>query len=85
LTNQRISTTTKTTMIIPTHTPALKMPPTTAQEDRTNINTNALSQTVESFFIILFGMLMQKLCRYKPSALSNQLSAIDRTSITDGD
>jgi hypothetical protein len=53
---------------MPTQTPALNIPPTTAQEERTNINANALSQTAESFFIIFFGCLCKSF-----AAVSQQL------------
>lgn len=63
LTNHSIKPTTNTTRIIAVQKPALKIPPITSQEDRVIAIANTNSQTVESFFIILFSTLMQKLCR----------------------
>jgi len=55
---------TKTTARIPTHTPALKIPPITSQELKVNKNRRLINSNEDKFFI--FGNLslyMQKFCQ----------------------
>ena len=63
-TNQRIKPTITTTNKIPTHTPALKMPPMTSQEDKVIAIAKAQSHNKEYCFMSSsFWGMMQKLCR----------------------
>jgi hypothetical protein len=55
-----------TTTSIPTHIPALKMPPITSQELRVTAIANAQShKEAYCFMSALFPFVMQKLCRTK--------------------
>jgi hypothetical protein len=63
-TNHRINPTTNTTTKIPTHTPALKIPPTTSQDDKVIAVTKVKSPNNEYCFMSSsFWGIMQKLCR----------------------
>lgn len=53
LMSQMISATTNTTAIMPVHTPALKIPPITSQEDKETASKNSVDRYVY-FFIIVF-------------------------------
>jgi len=69
-TNHKINPTTNTTNKIPTHMPALKMPPTTSQDDNVIAVANTNSPNKEYCFMSSsFWGILQKLCR---------LSIIDR-------
>jgi len=73
-----IITITTTTTNIPTHTPALKIPPMTSHEFRENKNKR-LSRNRQILFFILFylPMYMQKYCHRKAYSLhSYNLSAM---------
>lgn len=50
-TSQRINPTTRTTNTIPTHMPALKIPPMTSQEDKVIAVANAKSPNKEYCFM----------------------------------
>jgi len=66
-TNHKINPTTNTTNKIPTHTPALKMPPTTSQEDKVIAVANAKSPNNEYCFMSSsFIEVMQMVCRCEP-------------------
>jgi hypothetical protein len=66
-TNHNINPTINTTTKIPTQTPALKMPPTTSQEDKVIAVANAKSPNKEYFFMSSsFLIVMQKICRFIP-------------------
>jgi hypothetical protein len=63
-TSHKINPTTSTTTKIPTHTPALKMPPTTSQDDNVIAVANAKSTNNEYCFMSSsFWGIVQKLCR----------------------
>src|SRR5829696_5094639 len=62
--SHRINPTTATTINIPTHMPALKIPPTTSHELRVIAIARAQSHNKEYCFMsLLFPIGMQKLCR----------------------
>lgn len=59
-----MSPTTNTTNKIPTHTPALKIPPTTSHDDKVIADANAKSHNNEYCFMSSsFWEIIQKLCR----------------------
>ena len=63
-TSHKISPTTNTTNKIPTHMPALKMPPTTSQDDNVIAVANTNSPNNEYCFMSSsFWGIVQKLCR----------------------
>jgi len=63
-TSHKINPTTNTTTRIPTHTPALKMPPTTSQDDNVIAVANAKSPNKEYCFMSSsFWGILQKVCR----------------------
>jgi hypothetical protein len=65
-TNHKINPTTNTTNKIPTHTPALKMPPITSQDDKVIAVANTKSPSKEYCFMSSsFLEIMQMLCRRK--------------------
>jgi hypothetical protein len=71
-TSHKINPTTNTTNKIPTHTPALKIPPTTSQDEKVTAIANAKSPNKEYCFMSsLFTGLVQKLCRYSQTLNPN--------------
>jgi hypothetical protein len=72
-TNHKINPTTNTTNKIPTHTPALKMPPTTWQDEKVIAVANAKSPNKEYCFMSSsFWGILQMFCRIQHSAFSDK-------------